>query len=180
MKWVILWFIIRWALLQHSTAATVLLRFDCVVEGIEYGPAPPVGTPIHVSVFYETPNQGEITSDPATTYFSLSGMATVTFEERTYPIPYMSAFIGADPDTLGWQLNISLDGDLTPQDPNIRILHLFFRSNVKFFDDRTRLPESLSEWNLQATDFNLRFSTNVPLPLAHQAGGDRSRRSHLT
>ena len=94
MKLFILGFLLALWLPQLSTAATVLLQFDSIIEGIELGPAPPTGTAIHVNIFYETPKDPNVTSEPETTYFFLDAITSVTVGDRAYSMQFMGALIG--------------------------------------------------------------------------------------
>lgn len=148
-------FIVTW-IPQDATAATVLLHFDSVVENIIGGPAPPKGTAMSVNIFYPTRATGNTTN-------SGTDPSNITFGESVFSMRIMSdGSIGADPDAPGWLLKLTLVDFLSPQFEGTGRLDLSFRSPIKFFDDGTKLPESLSQWNLAATDFSMTFWTNPP------------------
>ena len=155
MKSFLLAFLIVFWMFQDSPAATVLLHFDSVVENIIGGPAPPKGTAMSVNIFYPTRATGNTTN-------SGTDPSNITFGESMFSMRFMTSSIKADPDAPGWLLKITLLDFLSPQFEGTGRLDLNFRSGNKFFDDATRLPESLSQWNLAATDFSMTFWTNPP------------------
>ena len=158
---------------QNLTAATVLLQFDSVVENIIGGLAPPRGTAISVNILYETNIIGH-TSD-SVTFFSGFLITHVTVGGSIFSMRITTGYLGADPDAPGWLLDLTAVDFLSPRFEGTGRLDLMFRSGNKFFDDATRLPESLSQWNLAATDMSMTFWTNPPFGSSVQPWGVSSR-----
>ena len=111
-------FIVTWT--PHaSTAATVLLYFDSVVEKIIGGPAPPVGTAMRVKILYETPNLGELIAGGGRPVMKTwrahppeNQESTVTCSAITWRLPVIwSSFFTVDSKCMTWSTTM---GSVSP------------------------------------------------------------------